>query len=92
MNDKEFGIKFTKTDNGFKIEVNGNEELVNAHKEMGDAWKEFMGKARDVAKAHHQQYHKHAGHHGHPGHPEEKEHGCCCDHQIKEEVTDIKSE
>ena len=78
MSEKEFGVKFTKTDNGFKIEVNGDEEIVNAHHEMADAWKEFMGKARQVAKAHLQ--HHHHGHHG------------CCDHEIKKENLDIKAE
>jgi len=81
MSDKEFGIKFTKTDNGFKIEVSGDEEIVNAHHEMADAWSEFMSKARQVAKVHHQNHH-HA-HHG------------CCDHEVKKENvdnTDIKNE
>lgn len=78
MGDKEFGVKFTKTDNGFKIEVNGDEEIVNAHHEMGDAWREFMSKARQVAKAHYQ--HHHQAHHE------------CCDHEVKKETPDIKAE
>jgi hypothetical protein len=61
MSDKEFGIKFTKMDNGFRVEVSGNEEIVNAHHEMADAWRGFMSKARKVAKEHY--------HHAH--------HGCC---------------
>lgn len=66
MSDKEFGIKFTKTDNGFKIEVSGDEELVNAHREMGAAWKEFVRKARDVAEVHHRHHHHHSPwHHSH---------------------------
>lgn len=78
MSEKEFGVKFTKTDNGFKIEVNGDEEIVNAHHEMADAWKEFMSKARQVAKAHLQ--HHHHGHHG------------CCDQEVKKGNVDIKAE
>jgi len=74
MGDKEFGVKFTKTGHGFKIEVNGDEEIVKAHHEMADAWGEFMSKAREVAKAH---YHNH--HHSHPAH-----HGCC-DQEVKKE-------
>ena len=77
MSDKEFGIKFTKTDNGFKIEANCNEEMVNAHHEMVDAWGEFMSKARDVAKAHHHHYH---------------EHHRCCEHEVKKEDIDLKTE
>lgn len=80
MSDKEFGVKFTKTDNGFRIEVSGDEEIVNAHHEMADAWKEFMGKARQVAKAHFQHHHQHHEHHG------------CCDHEVKKEDIDIKAE
>jgi len=76
MGDKEFGVKFTKTGHGFKIEVSGDEEIVKAHHEMADAWGEFMSKAREVAKAH---YHKHNHHHSHPA-----EHGCC-DHEVKKE-------
>lgn len=79
MSDKEFGVKFTKTDNGFRIEVSGDEEIVNAHHEMADARREFMSKARQVAKTHYQQHHHHA-HHG------------CCDHEVKKENTDIKAE
>ena len=81
MSDKEFGIKFTKTDNGFKIEVNGDEEIVNAHHEMADAWREFMNKARQVAKTH---YQHHQNHH--------REHHGCCDHQVKKENVDLKTE
>lgn len=79
MNDKDFDIKFTKTGNGFKIEVSGDEEIVNAHHEMADAWREFMGKARQVAKAHYQ----HRRHH-HPTH-----HGCY-DPEVKKENIDVK--
>ena len=78
MSDKEFGVKFTKTDNGFKIEVSGNEEVVNAHHEMADAWRDFMSKARQVAKAHH--HHHHHVHHG------------SYDHEVKKEDIDIKAE
>ena len=77
MSDKDFGIKFTKTDNGFRIEVSGDEEIVNSHHEMADAWREFMSKARQVAKAHHHHHHVHHG---------------CCDHEVKKENTDIKAE
>lgn len=77
MSDKELGIKFTKTDSGFKIEVNRNEEMVNAHREMADALKEFASKARQVAKKH---FHDHHAHHG------------CCDHEVKKEDIDIKAE
>ncbi len=77
MSDKEFGIKFTKTGNGFKIEVSGDEEIVKAHHEMADAWSEFMSKARQVAKAHHQSHHHH--------------HGCGCN-EVKKEDIDIKAE
>ena len=80
MSDKEFGIKFTKTDSGFKIEVNRNEEMVNAHREMADAWRAFASKARQVAKAHYQHHRDHHAHHG------------CCDHEIKKEDIDIKAE
>ena len=66
MSDKEFGIKFTKTDNGFRIDVTGDEELVNAHREMADAWHDFVRKARKAAKVHH--------HHHHSWHQD-----CCCD-------------
>jgi len=76
MSDKEFGIKFTKTDNGFRIEANGNDEMVNAHHEMVDAWREFMNKARQVAKTHDH-------HHDHHG---------CCEHEVKKENTDINAE
>ena len=77
MSDKEIGIKFTKMDNGFRVEVSGNEEIVNAHHEMADAWREFMSKAQKVAKEH---YHHHHAHHG------------CCDHEVKKENTDTKAE
>lgn len=77
MSDKELDIKFTKTDNGFKIQVSGNEAIVNAHHEMADAWNEFMSKARQVAKAHHQHHHEHHG---------------CCEHEVKKENIDIKAE
>lgn len=79
MGDKEFGVKFTKTDNGFRIEVNGDEEIVNAHHEMANAWSEFISKARQVAKAHHQHHHHHV-HHG------------IYDHEAKKEDIDIKAE
>jgi len=79
MSNKEFDIKFTKTNNGFKIEVSGDEEIVKAHHEMADAWGEFMSKARQVAKAHHKSHHDHA-HHG------------CCDHEVKKEDIEIKTE
>ena len=82
MSDKEFGVKFTKTDNGFKIEVSGDEEIVNAHREMADAWGEFMDKARQVAKTHFQQHH-HSHHHEHHG---------CCDPEVKKDDIDIKAE
>jgi len=82
MSDKEFGIKFTKTDNGFRIEASGNEEIVNAHHEMADAWREFMSKARQVAKAHYQHHH----HHHHQALHR------CCDHEAKKENSDIKAE
>ena len=78
MSDNEFGIKFTKTDNGFKIEVSGDEQIVNAHHEMADAWREFMSKARQVAKAHH--HHRHHAHNG------------CCTQDVKKENVDIKAE
>lgn len=81
MSDKEFGVKFTKTDNGFRIDVSGDEEIVNAHHEMGDAWREFMSKAREVAKAHYQHHHHH--HHAHHE---------CCDPEVKKENIDIKAE
>lgn len=80
MSDKEFGVKFTKTDNGFRIEVSGDEEIVNAHHEMADAWRDFMSKARQVAKAHHQHLHHHHAHHG------------FYDHEVKKENTDDKAE
>lgn len=57
MSDKEFGIKFVKTDNGFRIEVNGDEEIVNAHREMAEAWHEFARKVRRAAKTHHRHHH-----------------------------------
>jgi|GEM_PF-1506173 len=82
MSDKEFGVKFTKMDNGFKIEVSGDEEIVNAHHEMADAWKDFMSKAREVAKAH---YHHHHDHHHHAHHG-------CCNQEVQKEDIDIKSE
>lgn len=78
MSDKEFGVKFIKTDNGFKIDVSCNEEIVNAHHEMVDAWREFKRKAREVAKAHHR-------HHSHS-------HRGCCDHEVKKETTVVKAE
>ena len=77
MGDKEFGVKFTKTGHGFKIEVSGDEEIVKAHHEMADAWGEFMSKAREVAKSHYQHHH-----HSHPAH-----HGCC-DQEVKKENTE----
>ncbi|HEY8910241.1 MAG TPA: hypothetical protein VIM51_08175 [Desulfosporosinus sp.] len=81
MSDKEFGIKFTKTDSGFKIEVNRNEEMVKAHREVADACREFASKARDVAKEHFQRHRDY--HHAHHG---------CCDHEVKKEDVDIKAE
>ncbi len=71
MADKEFGIKFTKTDNGFRIDVTGDEELVNAHREMADAWRDFVRKARQAAKVHHRHHH-----HWH--------HDCCCDDEVED--------
>ena len=79
MSDKEFGIKFTKTDHGFKIEANANEEMVKAHHEMADACREFIDRARGVAKAHCQHHHDH-------------DHNGCCEHEVKKENIDIKSE
>ena len=76
MSDKEFGIKFTKTDHGFKIEANGNEEMLKAHHEMAEACRGFMDKAREVAKTHYQHHHDH--HHEHEG----------CNHDVKKEPTD----
>ena len=81
MTDKEFGIKFTIADSGFKIEVNRNEEMVKAHREVADAWREFASKARQVAKAHYKHHRDH--HHEHHG---------CCDHEVKKEDIDIKAE
>lgn len=75
MGDKEFGVKFTKTGHGFKIEVSGDEKIVKAHHEMADAWGEFMSKAREVAKAHHHS-HSHPAHHG------------CCEQEVKKETMD----
>ncbi|MHB8075548.1 hypothetical protein [Desulfosporosinus fructosivorans] len=79
MSDKEFGVRFTKTDNGFRIEVSGDEKIINAHHEMADAWKEFIGKARQVAKAHFQHYHH-------------QEHQGSCDNEVKKEDVEIKTE
>lgn len=89
MSEKEFGIKFTMTDNGFKVEVNGNEALRNAHNDMKDAWKEFMNKASQATQEHHH-HHKHS--HSHCNcHNNQEHHDSCVDENKKEDL-DITTE
>jgi len=71
MSEKEFGIKFTKTDTGFRFEVSGDEEMVQAHREMTEAWKEFVSKARQAGDTHRKHFHHH-------------DCCCCCDDEEKE--------
>lgn len=78
MSEKEFGVKFTKTDNGFKLEFQGDDETIQAHREVAEAWKEFVSKARQAGEKHW----KHLHH----------ECCCCCDEDEKAgEVQDIKA-
>lgn len=74
MSKKEFGIKFSETEHGFSIEVSGDEEIIKVHREMANAWKDFMQSVQKVGKVHrnHFSQHWHAGE-GHPSH-----HGCKC--------------
>lgn len=63
MDKKDFGINFTKLENGFKIEFTGDEDMIKAHREVADSWREFMHQVKKVGKMH---YEKHHG-------------CCCCD-------------
>jgi len=56
MAEKEYGIKFVKMDNGFRIEVTGDEDVIAAHREMAAAWREFIRKAKRAGQVHRQHF------------------------------------
>jgi len=59
MAEKEYGIKFVKMDNGFRVEVTGDEDVIKAHREMAEAWREFIRKVKKAGKVHHQHVRDH---------------------------------